>query len=92
MHENDTDPCFFCPWQGMRTKRSNFELHLSKHLSREGDFKCNFCEKTFYNRRQKFTHDETHEKIADKYQCKFCTFKTHSYSSFSHHNCRKNKE
>ena len=86
LHKNHLDSCFFCPWKGLM-HTTHYRVHIYQHLTKIGDFKCSYCSKTFFTRRQKTDHEETHEKDFNKYKCKFCSFKTHSSSSFSHHKC-----
>ena len=84
LHDNRLDSCFFCPWKGISGKNHS-ETHLSHHFNILGPLKCHFCEKRFFNPARRTEHEELHEKIEDRYKCKFCKFMTHSKTAYGKH-------
>ena len=89
LHDNDLDPCFFCPWRGLKSQTSFYEAHLSHHLGIKGPLKCSFCEKRYFQKTPLVLHEETmHERVPDRYQCENCDYKTHSKTLLLRH-CAK---
>ena len=78
LHRNNLQKCFFCPWTENRGRDDKLSTHNDRHLLFQ-IFECSECGKKFYTKKDRDLHFEgQHEKIANKYSCKLCSFQTHS--------------
>jgi len=85
IHDNDLLHCHFCPWTG----NTGLDIHLNHHFHNR-PYKCSFCADSFYQHIKRRQHEEVfHEKIADRYKCDRCIFKTHSYDVINRHRNHK---
>ena len=76
LHDNNLILCNYCPWKG--TRNADLIGHMNHHFKLRR-FKCSFCDILFYTAALRNRHEtDLHEKIADRYKCDKCLFKTHS--------------
>ena len=81
IHDNHLLHCHFCPWAG----NTDLGNHLNHHFNIR-PYNCSYCAKQFYTHKDKKYHEETyHERIADRYRCDLCLFKTHSSVILGYH-------
>ena len=83
LHDNNLLRCFFCPWTGAKGDK------LAQHVNHHFKFRpinCSSCNETFYTANHRKVHEERyHEKIIDRYQCNFCTFKHYTMDGIRFH-------
>ena len=85
VHDNALLHCFFCPWTHF--KESHFKDHLNHHYNIR-PYTCTYCEKKFFDSASKLQHEHSHhEKISDRYKCRFCEFTSHLCTSVNSSEC-----
>ncbi len=81
-HQTKPWICLQCPGKKRFQERQNFNFHMMSHEGRRG-FICDFCQKSFANPRQLYSHRALH--LGRRYLCTHCGFKARSTANLRGH-------